>query len=221
MKKLGFLLLAAAALAVSCDDNDGDYPAYRDFVTVRAPQGASYYFELDNAKTLYPGDNSRIAAYKAEEGQRAILYFNLLPDNVPNYDYNIAAYYIEDIYTGRAQILTQEELDALTDDPVSLIDAQLSKTHLTLRVAYPVSDNTKHRFQLVYVEPSENRPPTHEGYLDVELRYDADGDTGSENTYYISFSLEELKELTADKKGLTLRINTRFNGIRQIQITAR
>ncbi|WP_418982885.1 hypothetical protein [Alistipes sp.] len=220
MKKTGLLLLAAAAFLASCNDTDGDYAAYSYFVTVKTSTEAPYYFQLDDNKTLYPGDTSRIGAYKPEDGQRAILYFNLLPDNVPGYDYNIAAYYIRDIYTSEARIMTQDELDALADDAVSLIDAQLSGKYLTLRVAYPVSDNSKHKFRLVRVQTPQ-QTPTHEGYLDVELRHDADGDTGSDDYYYISFSLDELKEPMQGMKGLTLRVKTQLNGVKYVQISLR
>lgn len=207
MKKFG-LLLFAAALLVACDDNDGDYAAYRDIVTVRRTAGSGLYFEMNNAKKLYPGDRSRIEGYDAEDGQRAILWFNLLPDAVAGYDYNVAAYYIEDIYTAEARIVTPEELDALPDDAVTLRDAELTAKHLTLMVAYPVTDNQSHDFELVRAEPAAEDTPTHAGYLDVELRHDAGGDTGPYREYYISFPLDELQEAMEGMSGLTLRVKT-------------
>lgn len=207
MKKIGWLLFAAALL-VACDDNDGDYAAYRDIVTVRRTAGSDLYFEMNNARTLYPGDRSRIAEYDAEDGQRAILWFNLLSEAVAGYDYNVAAYYIEDIYTARARIVEPEELDALPDDALTLRDAELTATHLTLIVSYPVSDNRNHAFELVRAESPDADTPTHAGYLDVELRHDAGGDTGPYREYYISFSLDELQEAMHDMNGLTLRVKS-------------
>lgn len=207
MKKFGLMLITAAALLGACNDNDGDYAAYAFFVTVKTGAGSEYYFQTDDEKTFYPSDRSRIAGYEARDGQRAILWFNLLPDAVTGYDYNIAAYYIEDIYTAAAQVMTQEELDAQPDERVSPIDAQLSKTHLTLRLSYPVTDNTKHRFHLIRVHSEGEQTPAYPGYLDVELRHDAGGDTpGSERACYISFSLEELQESMQGMKGLTMRV---------------
>lgn len=222
MKKFGLLFIALAALLAACNDNDGDYAAYAFFVTVKTRAGSDYYFQTDDQKTFYPSDKSRIAGYEAREGQRAILWFNLLPDAVAGYDFNISAYYIEDIYTAAARIITQEELDALADDPVSLLDAQLSRTHLTLRLAYPVTDNSKHRFHLVRAQAAGEQTPTHAGYLDVELRHDAGEDTPDDDrAYYVSLSLEELGESMQHMKGLTMRISTQLNGIQHVQITTR
>lgn len=219
MKKFGLLLFAVTILLAACNDNDGDYAAYRDFVTVRTDTDGGCHFVMDNQKTLYPGDRSRIAGYEATDGQRAILWFNLLPDAAAGYDYNVAAYYIEDIYTASARIVTPDELEALADDPVSLIDAQLSKTHLTLSVAYNVSDNEKHAFHLVRAEAPADQTQDTAGYLYVELRHDKGSDTaGAERGYYISFSLEELQESLKDMNGLRMRVHTRFNGIKQVEI---
>lgn len=224
MKKTDLLLFAAATLLGfgSCNDSDGDYAAYRDLVTVRTTAENEFHFELDNEKTLYPGDQSRFTGYQAVDGQRAILFFNLLSESVAGFNYNAAVYCIQDIYTADARIVTQDELDAMADDQVSFIDAQLSKNYLTLRVAYPVTDNKKHAFHLVRSETLQGETPTYAGYLDVELRHDAGGDAqGQDLSYYISFSLEELHPLMQDHKGVTLRVNTQFNGIKHIQITTR
>ncbi len=156
MKKSVFRLLAAGALclACSCDDNDGDYAAYTDFVTVRTTAAeADYYFLLDDGKTLYPGDRERIGVYEAVDGQRAQLFFSLLAETEPGYDYSAAIYEIRDIYTGQTRLLTVGELALLPDDATSLHSAWLRKNYLTLQIAYPVTDNSKHNFVLACVGP--------------------------------------------------------------------
>lgn len=243
MKKSVFRLLAAGLLCLtcSCDDNDGDYAAYTDFVTVRTTAAeADYYFLLDDGKTLYPGDRERIGVYEAVDGQRAQLFFSLLPETEPGYDYSAAIYDIRDIYTGQTRLLSGEELELLPDDKTSLHNAWLRKNYLTLQIAYPVTDNSKHNFVLACVGPeteggetqagasTEARAeksadaPVEAGYLEVELRHDAAGDTAGENRVcYISFPLEPLSTLMQGCKGLSLRVRTQYNGTKSVRIDMR
>ena len=127
MKKIGLFLIAAMAVFAftSCnDDTDGDYPRYTPLITtVRTIGGeegeasADYYFQRDNGEKLYPSDKTRVPDYKGKERQRAIIWFNLLKESVPDYDYNIALYAVDEIFTGKAQVVnTAEELEALGQD---------------------------------------------------------------------------------------------------------
>lgn len=113
MKRFGLFLLVtmAAAIFTSCNDSDGDYPRLSAFASVKPLENNDFYVVLDDGKTVYPGDKSRIGSYKAEEDQRVVIYFNLLNNKVEGYDYNMALYYIQDIYSGGTKVVTtQEEL---------------------------------------------------------------------------------------------------------------
>lgn len=124
MKKIGLFLIAAMAVFAftSCnDDTDGDYPRYTPLITTvhtiggeEGEASADYYFQRDNGEKLYPSDKSRVPNYKGKERQRAIIWFNLLKERVPDYDYNIALYAVDEIFTGKAQVVnTAEELEEL------------------------------------------------------------------------------------------------------------
>ena len=112
MKKIGLLFLTAllSLTLPACNDDDGDYPyVYGLITTVHTLGDKEYYFERDNGQTLYPSEKS--ATFEAEEGKRAVIYFDLL-EGIPDYDYNIRLYRAEEIYTGPSAIVTtQEELD--------------------------------------------------------------------------------------------------------------
>lgn len=84
MKRFGLFLLVtmAAAIFTSCNDSDGDYPRLSAFATVKTLENNDFYFMLDDGKTIYPGDKSRLGAYKAEEDTRAIIAFNLLNNKI-------------------------------------------------------------------------------------------------------------------------------------------
>ena len=67
MKRFGLFLLVtmAAAIFTSCNDSDGDYPGFRLSLRVKPLENNDFYVVLDDGKTVYPGDKSRIGSYKA------------------------------------------------------------------------------------------------------------------------------------------------------------
>lgn len=224
MKRFGLFILAAftAIGFTSCSDSDGDYPRSWAFATVKTLENNDYYFVLDDGKTAYPGDKSRIGAYQAEEDGRAMIWFNSLHSTIESYDYNIALYLIKDIYTGETQTVTsQEELDELADQNTSYFGHASYGDFLYLQVGFNATDLSKHTFKLVYFPDAEIDPDNkREGYVNMEFRRDANGDEGRYNyeDRYVSFKLDEFKELLKDKKGIILRMNTRLNGVKYIKI---
>lgn len=224
MKRFGLFILAAftAIGFTSCNDSDGDYPRSWAFATVKTLENNDYYFVLDDGKTAYPGDKSRIGAYQAEEDGRAIIYFNLQKTPVESYDYNIALYLVQDIYSGETQtVASQEELDELADAPTSFLGSRLNSNYLNLGVGFNASDLSKHTFKLVYFPDAEIAPDNkREGYVNMELRRDANGDEGRYNyeDRYVSFKLDAFEELLKDKEGIILRVHTRLNGVKYIKI---
>lgn len=226
MKKFSLFLIAALPVLAftSCnDDSDGDYPRYTPLITtVHTLDGNDYYFQRDNGQTLYPSDKSRVPGYKAEERKRALIWFNLL-EGIEGYDYNIALYAVDEIYTGTSEVVTDAaRLEELGNDPTGfdsrLESFNLTKEWFTFYALYAVSDNSKHAFTLI-VNETEEPEQTNEGYLDVELRHNAGGDTqGYDKGYYISFDLSGIAERLEGKKGVTLRIKTRENGTKYLKL---
>lgn len=232
MKKFGLFLIAAtlAMTFVSCNDDDGDYPKYAPLITtVRTLDGGDYYFQRDNGETLYPGDKSRVPGYKPDpdKTQRTMILFNLL-NGIQGYDYNIALYAVENIYTGTSEVVTDaarlEELgSAKTGFQSNTFN--LTKEWLTFYALYPVSDNSKHTFTVIVNEVkdedegAEQAEAVDTDYLQLELRHNPGGDTqGYTNGYYVSFDLTPLTELLEGKKGVVLHIETNENGSQEIKL---
>ena len=67
--------------------------------TVQTLDEDDYYFLLDEGSKLYPTDRSEVRNYEAKDGQRAFVYFDKLPEELPGYEYNAKIRYIEDILT--------------------------------------------------------------------------------------------------------------------------
>ncbi len=217
MRKFKFLLVSALTVFAlsACNDSDGDYPVYRPLITTVHTLGENdYYFLRDNGEKLYPSDKSRVNGYKATDRQRAVIWFNLFSEKLPDYNYNIALYAIQNIYSSAARIITDpKELESLGDAATSILDTRacnLTKEWLTLYVGYPVMDNSKHAFTLIH-QPSTTEE--NKEYLEVELRHNPNGDVGGYNRdYYVSFDMTPLQTLLDGKTGINLTVKTQLNG---------
>lgn len=224
MKKIAFILAAALAAIIffSCNDSSGDYAQNWAFASVKNLTDNDYYFVLDNDKTAYPGDKSRVGGYLPEDGSRVIIYFTKMEVQAPGYDYNIELYYISEIYSGDTKtVTTREELDALPDDRVSYLGSSYSSgKYLNIGVGFYASDLNKHSFTLVRSEINNPSAASKSGYVNLELRHDADGDNKgySYDNMYVSFRLDEILSEPELVEGIILRVNTRYNGIQYVTI---
>lgn len=227
MKKIGFILLAAvAAISLSsCNETDnGDYANSSAFALVKVIAGNDYYLLLDNGKTVFPSDKTRVGAYEAKDNQRVITYLNLLDTKVDGYDYSAAIYLIQNIYSNAARIIDQQaDLNLLGKDKVDVIvqpnvQPIANRKYLMLPVAYYVNNNSKHKFDLI-INKVEEPGTKFEDYLSVELRHNADGETqGGVGQYWISFDLAALQAEMVGMKGLTLRVESINSGTRYVKI---
>ena len=218
MKRIAFffLTLAFASAAVSCNDTDVDQAHHTSFVTVHQTLSVEgYYFETDNGKTIFPGDTSRIGAYQATEGQRALIAFNLL-DNMPGYDYNAAIYGIGHISSADVCVVTDEaELIAMKNDPIIEIDGRLLGDWITVVIRHQANttDALKHEFAMFLNEvvPSTDEEkedsyeiPTTEDpeVLTLQLRHKNLEETVQGYFYdrYYSFNVEEIVNRFEGKK---------------------
>lgn len=232
MKKFGFLLLAAcASLAMSsCDLSDEDFPRYDPlFVTVRTLGNADYYFQRSNGETLYPGDKSRVTGYAPEDGDAAVIYFNLLPEEAEGYDYHISLYAVDDVLTKDARIIaTREELTAIGDDPVDILHDRYGRDliwidHGRLNICFGLLTAPASIHTLNLIRNDVDTPAQHlEGYTGLEFRQNVSGDHifPEYGTKYVSFRLNELDPSVTGSKGLYVRVRTTANKIVYYKVPA-
>ena len=231
MKKIGSFLIAAMAVFAftSCNDDDGTEPLRTLIATVRTvggeegETGTDYYFQRNNGEKLYPSDKTRVPNYKGKERQRAIIWFKLLEERVPDYDYNIALYAVDEIFTGKAQVVeTAGELEALGTAKTGFQNGtfSLSKEWLTFCALYAVRDNSKHTFTLAVDKSGTTEfNESDKDYLDVVVRHDAGDDAGGyDSGFYVSFDLTDIAAELESKKGINLLLPTRENGDKEIKL---
>ncbi len=153
----------------------------------------------------------------------AIIWFNLLKERVPDYDYNIALYAVDEIFTGKAQVVnTAEELEELGTAKTGFQNGtfNLSKEWLTFSALYAVRDNSKHTFTLAVDKSGTTEfKESAEGYLNVVVRHDAGDDAGGyDSGFYVSFDLTDIAAELEGMKGINLLLPTRENGDKEIKL---
>ncbi len=223
MKKLLSLLFATTVLGgfVACNDNDSDYPSTYSFVTEHliGANPSDYYFVHDNGESLYPGDKKRLPGYQAQEGRRAIIYYNLLKTAQAGYDHNISLYAVEhSIRTGVSTVVaSEEELLALGSAPTSFnVQTFTTPLYFNICLGYIGSRADQHRFTLVRKNYADAQTADDDEFLRLELRHDDNDDNrGTECWEWLSFPIAPFAAELAGKRGTIVEIETRGNGLRE------
>ena len=234
MKKLKFIAFIIATLALvpalqSCLDND-DNPTESfviSTINVPDPESKNFYFTLDDGKKMFPGDTRWLGNYELKDGQRAFVIFNQLDEKVEGYDYNVEVRNIRNILTKDIVTMDEEENteEKIGDDKINLTYMWFTNDskYLTIEFQYfgTHSENKKHFLNLVIkpqIEPIEESED--DNYLDLEFRHNDEGDSPARlGEGYVSFKInDEIKQLADGKKGLRIRVNTIYNGVKYYEI---
>ncbi|KAA6308031.1 hypothetical protein EZS27_040295, partial [termite gut metagenome] len=180
--------------------------------TIKVIDNDDYYFGLDDGDTMYPVDKSRISNYKAKDGQRAFVYFDITDKKVEDYDYNIRVLDIKDVLTKNIIPLTEETADSIGDDKINVVSIRLTEEYLTIQFQFLGTNNPNKLHMLNLVQNLTTEEDEDGEYLNLEFRHNAYDDAPmrlGEN--YVSFKLNDI--LIIEKKGVKVRINTIHNGI--------
>lgn len=218
MKRFGHFLMTALAACVmvpllqSCDDNEYSGPTSVALVTVVVEENPlsgenTYYFRLDDERTLYPtlleGGAQQL---DPQNGQRAYIYFDILPEKYLDYDFNIRLYACDLIETKDVVELTEENQEEFGNEIIQVRGSLLTNDYLMLEYTILYSDPKKHEIDLVY-------DPAYQGenneYVYLSLRHTSEETT----TLYsgrglIAFRLNDYNPVALGKKGIILRVHT-------------
>lgn len=226
MKSLKLLVFTAIVSLVlglqSCMNDDGPNKSFA-ISTIKSisKESKDFYFLLDNGSKMYPGDLRSIGSYHAKDGQRTFVVFKELDQKMTGYDYNIEVKDIQDILTKEIVQLTEENVGKIGDDPINLTYAWTAQGYVTIEFQYfgTHTENKKHLLSLVVNQLPNNSTTPEEGYIDLEFRHNKEGDSPDRlGEGYVSFKLDELGEQLKGKKGLKIRVNTIYNGVKYYKI---
>lgn len=218
------LLLTALGTQSCLDDNNDWADSFKDTLlgmgTVQTLDEDDYYFLLDEGSKLYPTDRSEVRNYEAKDGQRAFVYFDELPEELPGYEYNAKVRYIEDILTKDIYHMPAEKADSIGDDPINITQMWTTRQdYLNIECQfYHNNDNSrKHMLSLVVNEAS-----TDEGdpdYVTLEFRHNANQDPANEpGLAIVSYKLDAISPLLEGKKGLRIRVRTLYDGVKYQEV---
>lgn len=220
MKKFTLILLAAIAtlpLLHSCNDSDVEGADSRALVTILNPGGiaSGFYFKADNGQTFYPSQFAvATGGYNPEDGQRAFIYYSLLDEKSPKYDYNIKLYGISEILTKDVDEMDPSNEEEFGEDPVELValngdagyDCLISAGYFTCSFKILGVGSEKHKISLVRSASADDTEDP--GYTLLELRHKADDmgtDTPTPKSSMASFKLGAYDPAITEKKGLKIR----------------
>lgn len=164
-------------------------------ITASEVPGAAV-LEKDNGELAYVVNPDMLTRADAnKEGQR--IFYRYVGSDSPNGQTNSKGPYISitevvmKILTKPIDFLREGEEDVYGQDGIYIVSHSLSEKYLTLQFQIMASNkNIAHRISLV---AKEDATPDAEGYLTIELRHNAEGDTPESISYpgYVSFLLTD------------------------------
>ena len=226
-----FAIMTTTMILKSClDDNDG--PA--DLLVIStinkiSQDSKDFYFTLDNGEKMYPNNGQEWNSAEFAEGQRAFVIFNELETPVNGYDYNVLVKQINEILTKDIVEMDDDENteEKIGDDKINTTDMRINKDNKYLTIEFQYygthSADKKHFLNLV-IPKAEAAPTAEDGsgkdeYINLEFRHNSEGDypqTLGEG--YVSFKLDKIKDRMEGKKGLRIRVNTLYSGIKTYEV---
>lgn len=215
------LLFMTTPMMQSClnDKWENKYPSLFAIGTIKVIEGNNYYFNLDEGSKLYPGDTTALHNYAVANGQRAFIYFDKLSEKKEGYEYNAQIKHIENIPTKDIYSMPADKADSIGDDRINIIEPLwVSGDYLNIKYQIYHSNNKEkpHLLNLVINEESTVGPGKPD-YLNLEFRHNAYNDTPVIlGTGLISFKLDDMGSLLEGKKGLNIRVNSIYDGVKYI-----
>lgn len=137
------LLLSVMPIFQSCLDDDDSNPLFTvGTIKTLSDSEGDFYVLLDEDSKLFPGDMSNLHNYKAVDGQRAFVFFDELPEEMPGYEYNAKIRWIEDILTKDIYFMPAEKEDSIGDDKINITQMWLTrKDYLNIECQFMHSEN--------------------------------------------------------------------------------
>lgn len=209
-------ILISFSLQSCLDDDDKDYSKLA-IGTIEVKEGQDYCFVLDAGGKMYPGDTTQINNYAVKDGQRSFIYFDLLEEKMPGYEYNAIIYRIENILTKDiARMPADISEDEAGNDRINITNLWLTDEHVNIQyqLLYDDQSDKKHLLTLM-IKENDLKNNEKDEYLNLEFRHNAYNEKENHpGSGLVSYKIENIKSLIPGKKGLNIRYHSLYDGVR-------
>ncbi len=220
-----FLMLALAMGVTSClDDDENNWQPIAATFRVVDDSDNDYYFEIENEgkiEKMYPGYRSNSKRPDLPDGQRVIVFFELLEEKVSGYEYNIKIYGINEILTKNIIPITEETNDSIGNDPIDIVGSRISLDkefiHMSFQYHHYRSSTEKHMLNLVINEDSPE-----DDYINLEFRHNAYDELGPDvASGLVTFRLAKVADQLETKKGIRITYKSINSGtkVKELSLT--
>lgn len=234
-KTIAFIFVCITTIPIlqSClnDDNSPSDLLVISTINKIDKDSKDFYFTLDDGKKMYPSNGQIWGKADFKDGERAFVMFNELTEPVDGYDYNVRVKQIKAILTKDIITMDNEENteEKIGDDKINATYMWINedKKYLTIEFQYygSHSENKKHFLNLVINHPKPAAPTADEKsreddeYINLEFRHNGEEDyPQSLDEGYVSFKLDKIKDRIENKKGVRIRVNTLYGGIKIYEV---
>lgn len=220
------LIVTILPILYSCKEDDTPTDSLVISTINNLPDNDGFYFTLDNGKTMFP---SEIKADNKtyESGQRAFVIFNQLDQPINGYDYNVQVKQILEILT--KDIITMGEgentEEYIGNDPINITYMWITQDKKYLTIEYQFygtgNSNRKHFLNLAInpVKPDLQDNEQTDEYINLEFRHNDEGDFAERlEEGYVSFKLDNIKEMMTGKKGVRIHTNTIYEQAKSYEV---
>lgn len=212
------MALIAIPFFSSCNSKT-DEPSKYALVTIREFSGPYPYIGiLDNNQKMYFG-NVR-GTYSANDGQRAIVYFNELEESVPGFDINADIYYISNILTKNTVTLREQQLDTLGTSPISITRAWIGGGYMNIEYAVAISPYSS---KVSFINLVDNRllyPDQDDDYYKLQLRHKRDDDVVVKDNIVKGMACFRLADIGygEDFDGIEIEYDSIYSGKKSVKV---
>lgn len=215
------LMLTLTIGVTSClDDDDNNWQQI--VATFRVVDDSDYFFEIENKgkiEKMHPGDRNNPKRPDLPDGQRVIVYFELLEEKVPGYEYNAKIYGINEILTKNIIPITEATNDSIGNDPIDIVNSRISLDkefiHMSFQYNHIRYSQTKHMLNLVIDEESPE-----DEYINLEFRHNGYDELGPDVAVgLVTFRLDKVEEQLENKKGIRITYKSINSGNKVVELS--